>query len=266
MIAALFAASSVFVGCTTDEPPVEPPVVITRPPSVMVYLNDVERDVLSVVAGTSVKVKIVYQAEAGFTRIDLKEGDVNYTGFPKENLTTKTETLEFTAKVLLRAGKVKYTTEITDKENRKEKVEIEITFTETNLGDKVEFTIIYRGGLTGGGPDATNTEHGIWYHNNPTVTTGKIEIVTNGNDFVMLTENAYTAIKTKEALQDAYNATNADKQKSFTATSGTLSNPSGGSFTAKYFISKVAENYFLIKLTGLKFDNGINTAYFESRK
>ena len=275
MMAAIFAASSVFVSCSKDDDPYVPkdaPTISAK------FGGD------PVTAGSTVVLKL---GETKELLVDYKAPGLvktfalSYNGnyeYPEEvGKSTGSVSISFKGDV---KGEQTCTITITDNqaaasEGMPESIIDQVaTFTfkidiqENDLVANKTFTVVYLGGVTDGGANAINEEHGIWYHNNPSGTTGRIDIVTSGNNFAILAnEAAYTAIKTRESLKTAYDsAPAADKRASFTANAGTGTTGSGGSFVPVYFISKVGNNYFLIKMTGLRFDSGTNTAYFDSKK
>ena len=124
----------------------------------------------------------------------------------------------------------------------------------TPLVDGADFTLIYKGSSQGDGLNI-NTTVGLKYSTNGTQgVDGTFEVATTGSLFVELSATEAAAIETKEDLADFYTANVAKGVASFKQVPAKDIN--------KWFISKVGNDCFLIRMNELVFSPGDNQATF----
>jgi hypothetical protein len=122
---------------------------------------------------------------------------------------------------------------------------------ETPLSAEQSFTLTYKGASQTDGEDRNETV-GILYDYNSSSTEGYFAKLSG--DFEIINETKYNSIETKEALKAEYDAS--------TSLVSNFEVGSDANFDPVYFISKVDQNYFLIKMTDLTFSPGDNQADF----
>ena len=252
IVAALFAASSVFVSCSKDEEP-EP----TDPPVITVKLNGVEQSSVTVEVGETVEFLIEITADAGFKEVTIKRNGENLDGYPQTPLgKTFSESFDIT---YTGAGTDNFSVAMTDKEDRDASKPFTIKVDPNPLSEAKEFTLTYVNASQTNGLNE-NKEVGIKYAINTNETTARFEIVATTDNFVPLTKQEFDAITNKQALIKKYDDDVETKGvNSFTR-------ESDAKFQAYYFISKVDEKYFLVEMKSLKFVPGDNKAVFSYRE
>jgi hypothetical protein len=235
MIAAVFAASAVFVSCTKEE---------NDPPKITVNLNGTDQNSITVKGDVDVNVKIDFNADAGIKQIDLKiKNGSNVTGFPKTKDFKSANFDQITFKVdgMPAGGSVEYLAEITDKDNNSTNRSFTITFTkvddpggeDTPLGAATEFTFAYQGS----GHDLNNLNLDALGMVAAYATTPGVRFNFTGS-FVILNATEFGAIATKEALKAKFEGGTA------ATTIAVTLEPID---SKKYFIAKKDQNYFLVE-------------------
>jgi hypothetical protein len=125
---------------------------------------------------------------------------------------------------------------------------------DTPLVDGADFILIYKGSSQNDGANI-NTTVGLKYKTNGTQgVEGTFEVATTGGKFVELSETEANAIGTKEALSKFYSDNISKGISSFQQKPGKNIN--------KWFISKVGDDCFLIKMNSLEFIPAANEAKF----
>jgi len=153
------------------------------------------------------------------------------------------------------AGSERLTFTITDKNSESAEIALNIytkaAAVETPLGAEQAFSLIYKGSSQSDGANE-NTTIGIKYSSNTNSTTAQFATI-SGGQFVIITQSEFNALTTKEGVASKY--TSGIVVNQFTA-------QSDANFVALYFISKVSSNYYLVRMTNLKFSPGNNKADF----
>ncbi len=260
IIAAIVAGCSVFVGCSSDDDPAATPTIR------FTYNGAVQESgtTATVDVGQAVTMIVDYTAAGGIKQIDFKINNQNVTGFPKTSGFTSTTSDEVTvSQTFTEAGTYSVSTMVADKQDPQLSAIFTMVITvnpvTTPLVDDGTFSLIYKGSTQTDGANV-NAAHGIKFSSirSDNVTGVFVIEPSSGNNFVMLADQAaYDAITTKEGLASAYDS--GTGVSSFDA-------KSDAQFSAKFFISKVGSDYFLIKMTSLNFSPGSNTASFASKK
>jgi len=269
-VAAVLAASSVFVSCNKDDsamPTIEVQIGKGSDPKIV-------DNAITAKSNETVKVKITWKAEAGIAKIVLKKktGSGNYSdvapdypmtaGFSKTDGTEHTEEFTVNASAADVAEVVMLYTEVTDKNKgtsgaqTSDAVEITITFTKTTttLSSATEFEFTYTGSASTNVNVCTAADV-KWSSN--TTTDAVFTPNVSGNQFVMLADlNALNAITTKEGLEAAYTA--GAKVTQFTVN---LTTP-----VQQFFITKNGTTYTWVHLKSLTYAAGNSKAKIDYKQ
>ena len=254
MLAAIVAVSSVFVSCNKeDEPKASPSITFT-------YNGDEAEsgDPFSAKIGDEVTIIATFVAPGEIASIEFKVGsdDLSPTEFDSATGHEISKTLKFTS-----AGSVTITAKVTDKQDpalSSSVFSITVAVTENDLGEAETFTLARppQEGLS-----AENTTVGIRWIDNKDATIARFA-PTVGATLVEITKTIHDGTATKEALVKAYNDGGTPKTDADRIECG----PAGSSFVQKYFITKVNNNYFLVHMTGMTFNDGTNRAMFSYKQ
>jgi len=253
--AAVFAAGAILTSCGKDEQP-----------TISVKLNQEATTEITIDEGASIVVEFSYVADAGIKQIEITAGGVAvHETFPKtdgfdapnshkENFTLGPFWIEAPN---AETAVAEYVTRVTDANDDVESVTIKITVN-SSLGDEQNFSLPW--GDDGTANAVINELRGI----RGIVEDGTfwIRSTTQGQNFVVVTDNEINSIKSSGRIRALYN--NAAEANKYVV----IAHPNEFStFQPVNFISKNSnDEYYLIKWTSMDVDfvNFTVTANFSS--
>jgi len=257
MMAAIVAASSVFVSCSKDpDPYIEkdgPNISVTFGGAAVTGNVDVQ------ISNESKDLVISYSAPGGIKTITLTiDGATKTVDFEVDGASASfTESISLN---LAQAKAIAVTTQITDNQaaasdglpdaitDKNESFSFTINVKENALSAAEEFVLTH---------PSENVTVGIKWESvlGSSPFRGHFRVVTTGSKFVMLTEDEFKAITTKEVLKKKYDDNLATKGVDFFDVNETPQ----ASFKPTHFISKVGDTYFLVVNTYFHLGNASAT-------